>query len=149
MSAEKFNIFSFTGKMKVLHLTWFAFFLTFVVWFNLAPLLKSIQATFGLSKAQVTTLLILNVALTIPARILIGMLTDHFGPRRVYSALLAVASIPCFVFAFAVSFFDIFNSGSSMSRRLGNAVLACEAARRALVRDMSQDSNRPMIMERK
>ena len=51
-------------------------------------------------------------------------------------------------FAFAVSFFDIFNSGSSMSRRLGNAVLACEAARRALVRDM-QDSNRPMIMERK
>ncbi len=104
MSAEKFNIFSFTGKMKVLHLTWFAFFLTFVVWFNLAPLLKAIQETFGLSKAQVTTLLILNVALTIPARILIGMLTDHFGPRRVYSALLAVASIPCFAFAFADNF---------------------------------------------
>lgn len=104
MSAEKFNLMSFTGKMKILHLTWFAFFLTFVVWFNFAPLLKAIQETFGLTKAQVTTLLVLNVALTIPARIVIGMLTDHFGPRRVYSALLAVASIPCFVFAFAETF---------------------------------------------
>lgn len=104
MSAEKFNLVSFSGKMKVLHLTWIAFFITFVVWFNLAPLLKSIQATFGLTKAQVTTLLILNVALTIPARILIGMLTDHFGPRRVYSGLLAVAAIPCLAFAFADNF---------------------------------------------
>lgn len=104
MSDEKFNLLSFTGKMKILHLTWFAFFLTFVVWFNLAPLLKSIQATFGLSKAQVSTLLVLNVALTIPARVLIGMLTDHFGPRRVYSALLALASLPCFMFAFADNF---------------------------------------------
>lgn len=104
MTEQKFNLFSFTGKMKILHMTWFAFFLTFVVWFNLAPLLKSIQATFGLTKAQVSTLLVLNVALTIPARIVIGMLTDHYGPRRVYSALLAIASIPCFVFAFADNF---------------------------------------------
>lgn len=42
MSSKKFNILSFSGKMKILHLTWFAFFLTFVVWFNLAPLLGEI-----------------------------------------------------------------------------------------------------------
>lgn len=104
MSSSGFNIFSFTGKMKILHLTWFAFFLTFVVWFNLAPMLGAIQASLGLTKPQITTLLILNVALTIPARIIIGMLTDQFGPRKVYSALLIFASIPCFIFAVAENF---------------------------------------------
>ena len=32
-----FDLLSFTGKMKTLHMTWFAFFLSFVVWFNAAP----------------------------------------------------------------------------------------------------------------
>ncbi|WP_239806878.1 NarK family nitrate/nitrite MFS transporter [Croceicoccus hydrothermalis] len=105
--STSFNLFSFTGKMRTLHLTWFAFFLTFVVWFNLAPMLQSIQETFGLTKDQVTTLLILNVALTIPARIVIGMLTDFYGPRRVYSALLIGASIPCFAFALADNFVQL------------------------------------------
>ncbi len=104
MSSNGFNLFSFSGKMKILHLTWFAFFLTFVVWFNLAPLLGPIKESLGLTKQQVTTLLILNVALTIPARIIIGILTDQYGPKRVYSGLLILASIPCFIFAVADSF---------------------------------------------
>lgn len=104
MTSEKFNIFSFTGKMKVLHLSWIAFFITFVVWFNHAPLLMAIADSLGLAPSEIKTLLILNVALTIPARVVIGMLTDRFGPRVVYSSLLAVCSIPCFMFAFADSF---------------------------------------------
>ena len=32
------------------------------------------------------------------------MLTDNFGPRKVYSALLLVSSIPCIIFAMATSF---------------------------------------------
>lgn len=104
MTSEKFNIFSFTGKMKVLHLSWIAFFITFVVWFNHAPLLMAIANSLGLETSEVKTLLILNVALTIPARVVIGMLTDRFGPRIVYSSLLAICSIPCFMFAFADSF---------------------------------------------
>lgn len=104
MSQTAFNIFSFTGKIKILHLTWFAFFLTFVVWFNLAPILTEIQTSMGLSESEVSTLLILNVALAIPARVLIGMATDQFGPRRVFSGLLILSSIPCFIFAFAENF---------------------------------------------
>lgn len=107
MSSVRFNIFSFTGKMKVLHLSWMIFFVSFFVWFNAAPLLKSIQTTFGLSKAEVSTLLVLNVALTIPARVIIGMLTDRFGPRRVYSSLMVIMSIPCFAFALADSFVQL------------------------------------------
>jgi len=90
--------------MKVLHLSWIAFFITFVVWFNHAPLLMAIADSLGLTPSEIKTLLILNVALTIPARVVIGMLTDRFGPRIVYSCLLAVCSIPCFMFAFADSF---------------------------------------------
>lgn len=104
MSVEKFNLFSFGGKMKVLHLSWIAFFITFVVWFNHAPMLQAIAASLGLTGDQIKTLLILNVALTIPARVIIGMLTDRFGPKLVYSCLLAVCSIPCFMFALADDF---------------------------------------------
>ena len=101
---EKFNLFSFTGKMKILHMSWIAFFITFVVWFNHAPMMQAIAGSLGLTTAEIKTLLILNVAIAIPARVLIGMLTDKFGPRIVYSSLLAICSIPCFMFAFANSF---------------------------------------------
>ena len=104
MDNSKFSLFSFTGKMKVLHLSWMAFFITFVVWFNFAPLLQMVKTSLGLTTEEIKTLLILNVALTIPARVAIGMLTDRYGPRLVYSSLLAVCSIPCFMFAMADSF---------------------------------------------
>ena len=78
MSIQKFKLFSFSGKMKVLHLSWMAFFITFVVWFNAAPLVSVIADSLGLTKDQIKTLLILNVALTIPARIIIGMVTDKY-----------------------------------------------------------------------
>ncbi len=101
MSDSKLNLLSFTGKVRILHLSWMAFFLTFFVWFNHAPLLASMRETFGLSDQEIKTLLILNVALTIPARIIVGMLVDAFGPRRMYSLLLFISSFLCFGFAFA------------------------------------------------
>jgi len=104
MSNQRLNLFSFTGKTKILHMTWIAFFITFVIWFSHAPLMMMIAKTLGLDKSQIKTILILNVALTIPARIIIGILVDKFGPKRTYSVLLAAGSIPCFMFAFANSF---------------------------------------------
>jgi len=98
------KLWSFTGKMKILHLSWMAFFITFMVWFNHAPLLAVIADSLGLSSSEIKTLLILNVALTIPARVIIGMLTDKYGPRLTFAVLLAVCSIPCFMFAFAQDF---------------------------------------------
>jgi len=98
------KLFCFTGRVRVLHFTWFAFFLSFVVWFNHAPLLASMREAMDLSDQQVKTLLILNVALTIPARIVVGILVDRFGPRITYSALLAIGGWLCFFFAFAQSF---------------------------------------------
>ncbi len=104
MAKSTLNLFSFSGKTRVLHLSWFAFFLTFLVWFNHAPLLIAIKDSMGLSDQQIKMLLILNVALTIPARIIIGMLVDVFGPRLIYSFLLFVSSFLCFFFALADTF---------------------------------------------
>jgi NNP family nitrate/nitrite transporter-like MFS transporter len=91
-------------KIRTLHLTWVAFFVSFIVWFNHAPLMAAIQETFQLTKQEVAALLILNVALTIPARIVVGMLVDKLGPRLMYSALLAISGLLCIAFAFADSF---------------------------------------------
>jgi len=92
------------GRYRILHLTWFAFFLTFVVWFNFPPLATTIGQEFGLTPAQLGTIGLCNVALTVPARIIIGMLLDKYGPRLTYSLLLIYAAIPCFIFATAQSF---------------------------------------------
>src|SRR5690554_3389781 len=101
-SATSLNLFRFSDpKIKTLHLTWFAFFLTFAVWFAHAPLLSSIQASLDLTDAQVRALLILNVAITIPARIIVGMLVDKLGPRLIYSGLLIISAFLCIGFAFA------------------------------------------------
>ncbi len=104
MSKSSFNILSFQGKMKTLHLSWMAFFITFAVWFNFAPLLHAVKESLGLTTEEIKTLLILNVAITIPARVIIGSLTDKYGPRVVYSALLAICAIPCFAFAMSETF---------------------------------------------
>lgn len=91
-------------KIRTLNFTWIAFFISVLVWFNHASLMAPIRDSLGLSDQEVKTLLILNVALTIPARIVIGMLVDRFGPRIIYSTLLAISGVLCFAYALANSF---------------------------------------------
>ncbi|WP_108664873.1 NarK family nitrate/nitrite MFS transporter [Euzebya rosea] len=97
-------LLSFSGRYRVLHLTWFAFFLSFVVWFNFAPFSATIGEELGLSREQLITIGLCNVALTVPARVLIGMALDRWGPRRVYASILVYAAFPCTLFAMATSF---------------------------------------------
>ncbi|MDC9719326.1 MAG: NarK family nitrate/nitrite MFS transporter [Gammaproteobacteria bacterium] len=105
MSTEKLRLLDFSNpKIKTLHITWFAFFLTFVVWFSHAPMMAIIKESFGLSTPQIKALLILNVALTIPSRIVIGTLVDKYGPRSVYSALLMIGGVICIGFASAQTY---------------------------------------------
>jgi len=104
MQSDRFRLWSFSGRFRILHLAWFAFFLSFVLWFNAAPLLGEIRNRFGLSKEEVSLLMILNVALAIPARVIIGAFVDRLGPRLLFSLLLSIAGILCFLFAWAESF---------------------------------------------
>ena len=96
------DIFRFKNReIKALHLTWIAFFISFYVWFNMAPLASSmLRSADWLTRDDIRLFAIANVALTIPARIIVGMALDRYGPRRVFSVLLVVMSLPTFVFAF-------------------------------------------------
>ncbi len=98
------GLFSLNGRYRILHLTWFAFFLTFVCWFNFAPFATTIGKQLHLAPEQIKTLGICNLALTIPARIVIGMLLDRFGPRITYSMILIFTAVPCFATALAQNF---------------------------------------------
>ena len=105
MNTDRLNIANLRDpSIRTLHLTWVAFFITFVVWFSHAPLLAFIKDAFQLSSQEVKALLILNVALTIPSRIVIGMLVDKYGPRIVFSSLLLASSFLCWGFALANSY---------------------------------------------
>lgn len=96
------DVFKFKSpEIKALHLTWIAFFISFYVWFNMAPLASSmLKSADWLTRDDIRLFAIANVALTIPARIIVGMALDRFGPRRVFSVLLVLMAIPTLVFAF-------------------------------------------------
>ena len=83
-----------TPAMRTFHITWLAFFLCFFGWFGVAPLMAVIRDEFGLTKAQIGNTVIASVAITILARLLMGWLCDRIGPRRAYTGLLILGSLP-------------------------------------------------------
>lgn len=98
-------------EIKALHLTWIAFFICFYVWFNMAPLASSMLRSEGwLTKDDIRLFAIANVALTIPARILVGMALDKWGPRRVFSILMVLMALPTLAFAFGETKMQLFAS---------------------------------------
>ena len=88
-------------QSRTLHLTWIAFFLTFVAWFNMAPFNTTIMHQLGLTETQINILMICNVVLTIPARIVIGTLLTTMDPKRflVDCFFLQEGSASTFLFA--------------------------------------------------
>ncbi|OUL29631.1 MFS transporter [Nostoc sp. RF31YmG] len=97
-------LFSFRDRYRILHLNWFAFFISFVVWFSFAPFATTIQRELHLIAPQLKVLAICNLALTIPARIALGIILDRYGPRLTFSGLLVFALVPCWLTATAHDF---------------------------------------------
>ncbi|QPJ61913.1 MAG: NarK/NasA family nitrate transporter [Candidatus Nitronauta litoralis] len=95
------------SQQAILHLSWIAFFLTFVSWFNFAPFNTTLASTMFLDEGQIRVLMIANVALTIPARIVIGSLVDALGPKRVFVSILIYSGAVSFMFALAQDFNDL------------------------------------------
>jgi len=105
MSTNKLNLLAFNKpEIKTLHLTWFAFFLSFMVWFAHAPLMVIIRDAMHLSEQEVKILLILNISLTIPARIVVGMLVDKYGPKQLFSSILILGGLISIGFAFTQTY---------------------------------------------
>ncbi|HIE39940.1 MAG TPA: NarK family nitrate/nitrite MFS transporter [Thiomicrorhabdus sp.] len=106
-NSHRFNPLSFTGRYRILHLTWFAFFMSFVVWLGLGPIMPFIQEALDLTNQQAKVLLILNVAMTIPARVIVGMLVDKFGPKIMYSSILVLGGGISIAFAWAETYEEL------------------------------------------
>lgn len=93
--ATRIDLLNFsTPPMRAFHMTWFAFFLCFFAWFGIAPLMAVVRQELHLTKEQIGWCIIGSVAITILARFLTGWLCDRFGPRRTYTAVLVLGSLP-------------------------------------------------------
>jgi MFS transporter, NNP family, nitrate/nitrite transporter len=92
--------------MRAFHLSWVAFFLSFVAWFGIAPLMAVVRDDLKLTKAQIGNTVIASVSITIGARLLTGWLCDRFGPRRTYSALLILGALPVMGIGLSHSYFS-------------------------------------------
>ncbi len=103
--AVRIDLFSLaTPQMRAFHVTWLAFFVCFFAWFAVAPLMPVIKGEFGFTKDQIANMNIAAVAVTILVRLVIGPLSDRYGPRMTYTALLAFGAIPVIGIAFAQSY---------------------------------------------
>lgn len=99
------KIFSLQGvQMKTFHITWLTFFFCFFAWFGIAPLMPLVSESLHLTKEQKGNAAIAAVSATIIARLVVGRLTDKFGPRRVYTILLIVCAIPVMLIGLANSY---------------------------------------------
>ena len=93
--ATRIELFSLrTPQMRAFHMSWFAFFLCFFSWFGIAPLMPVVRKELGLTPEQVGNTIIASVSITILARFAIGWLCDNIGPRKSYTVLLLLGSLP-------------------------------------------------------
>lgn len=103
--ATKISLLNFSSAaMRAFHMSWLAFFICFFAWFACAPLMPVIAGEFSLTKDQIANINIAAVAITILVRLIVGPLCDKYGPRKTYTALLVLGSIPVFGVASANSY---------------------------------------------
>lgn len=103
--ATSIKLFNFsTPAMRAFHMSWLAFFVCFFAWFACAPLMPVIAGEFHLTKDQIANINIAAVAITILVRLIVGPLSDKYGPRKTYTALLLIGSLPVFGVAAANSY---------------------------------------------
>jgi MFS transporter, NNP family, nitrate/nitrite transporter len=127
--ATRINLLDFkTPQMRAFHMSWFAFFLCFFAWFGLAPLMDVVRTEMKLTKDQVGWCIIGSVAITIVTRMLAGRLCDRYGPRRTYSWLLILGSLPVMAIGLAHDFqtfllFRVLIGGIGASLSLPNIIL--------------------------
>ncbi len=103
--ATRINLFSLRSiQMRTFHITWFSFFVCFFGWFGIAPLMAVVREDLSLTKSQVGSTIIASVAITVLVRFIIGPLCDKVGPRKAYTWLLILGSLPVMGIGFANSY---------------------------------------------
>ena len=88
-----------------------AFMACFSAWGLIAPLAKKFQDTLGLSSTSTLFLTAVPVVLGSLLRIPFGMLTDRYGGRRMFAAILAFSAVPAVLFGYAQGYWQLVGVG--------------------------------------
>ncbi|MFY0990087.1 NarK family nitrate/nitrite MFS transporter [Halomonas sp. C05BenzN] len=103
--ANRIRLLHFSSpQMRAFHFSWFAFHICFFGWFGIAPLMAVVREDLALTQTQIGNTIIASVAITVVVRLLIGVLCDRIGPRKAYTGLLILGSIPVMGIGLANSF---------------------------------------------
>jgi NNP family nitrate/nitrite transporter-like MFS transporter len=87
------------GATRALVLATLAFFTCFYVWSLFGPLSPAIQHDLKLSEVQLGWLVAIPVVLGSLMRVPMGVLTDRYGARRTFPALMAFTALPLLAIA--------------------------------------------------
>jgi MFS transporter, NNP family, nitrate/nitrite transporter len=88
-----------------------AFALCFSAWGLIAPLAKKFQDNLELSSTRTAVLIAIPVVLGSLLRVPLGVMTDRFGGRKVFSAVLAVSAVPAVLLGYAHSYWALVGVG--------------------------------------
>ena len=94
-------------RSTVMYTSMFAMIVSFVVWSMISPIAPQLAMAYHLSVFQKSVLVATPILLGSVLRIPVGMLTDRFGGRRVYTLLLLYLIIPLIGISFAHSFLSL------------------------------------------
>lgn len=90
-----------------LFLATLAFAACFSAWALIAPLAKKFEDTLGLSSTATLFLTAVPVILGSLLRIPMGMLTDRYGGRRMFTILLLFSALPAVLFGYADGYWQL------------------------------------------
>jgi NNP family nitrate/nitrite transporter-like MFS transporter len=88
-----------------------AFIACFSAWGLIAPLAKKFQDTLGLSSTATLFLTAVPVVLGSLMRVPVGMLTDRYGGRRMFTLLLGFSAVPAILFGYAQGYWQLVGVG--------------------------------------
>ncbi|WP_096241738.1 MFS transporter [Alteribacillus bidgolensis] len=90
---------------RILILTTLAMAFSFTVWASLSPLATEFQEMYGLTNTEKSILVAVPVLLGSVIRIPLGIFTDKYGGRKVFTGLLLFTIIPLVGVSFSSSYF--------------------------------------------
>jgi NNP family nitrate/nitrite transporter-like MFS transporter len=103
-----------TGAARNLVLSTVAFALCFSAWGLMAPLARRFEDDLDLSSTQTAVLIAIPVVLGSLLRIPVGALTDRFGGRIMFPAILLLSAPPAIALGFAESYWALVGVGFAL-----------------------------------
>lgn len=88
-----------------------AFTLCFAAWSLISPFAKTFKADLGLSYTEALFLTAVPVVLGSLLRVPLGVLTDRYGGRLMFSLLLAFSALPAVLFGYAGGYWALIGVG--------------------------------------